>query len=71
MSHDVERIVGQRVPFTLRTYLLHDFSDLKLNGSQKMLLLNLCLAASVLIASKWKSMEVSSMIGSERLDLFP
>lgn len=39
VSRDVEMIIGQRIPFTLKTYLLHDYSDLKLSGPRKMLLL--------------------------------
>lgn len=59
-GHEAERLFGQKIFFMLRVYLLHDFLDLKLNSSQKMLLLNLCLVASVLIVAKWKSAEAPS-----------
>lgn len=55
---EVERIMGHKMPFSLRIYLLHDLSELNFSNSKKLLLLNLCVAASLLIASKWKSKEI-------------
>lgn len=58
LSQEVEMIIGQQIPFIFRTHLLHDFSDLKLSRPRNMLLLNLCLAASLLVAARWKSEDV-------------
>lgn len=58
IGQEVDRIMGQNIPLTLRIYLLHDLSEIKLSRPKKMLLLNLCIAASLLIASKWKSKEM-------------
>lgn len=49
------KILRHKFPFSLWVYLLHDFLQLKLNASEKMLVLYLCLAASLLIAAGWKS----------------
>lgn len=54
----MERIVGSRIPFSLKIYLLCDFSDLELNRPRKMLLLNLSLAATLLLAAKWKTADI-------------
>lgn len=55
IGQEVDKIPGQHIPLTLRGYLLHDLSKLKISKHKKMLLLNLCVAASLLIASNWKS----------------
>lgn len=58
IGQEVEMIMGQRIPFTLGTYLLHNFSDTDITTSMKLLLLNLCTAATLLITYRWKSAEV-------------
>lgn len=52
---NVDRIIGSLDPCSVRVYLLHDYSDLKLNKPKKLLLLTLNLAAFLLFASSWKS----------------
>lgn len=47
---NVEMIIGQRIPFTFRTYFLHDFSDLKLIRPKK----------NAAVKRVWKSVDVGN-----------
>lgn len=50
----IEKILRIPIPCSLRIYLLHDLSELKISKPRK-LLLNLSLATSLLLATAWKS----------------
>lgn len=43
--------------FSPQIYLLHDFSLILLDGPKQLLMLNLCVAASLLLATNWGSAE--------------
>lgn len=46
------------IVFSPRVYVLHNYSLLKFNKLQKVLMLNLFVATSLLLAAKWKLPEV-------------
>lgn len=60
LSKAMEQKLGQKIPFSSCIYLFHDFSSVKLDRLTQQLLINLCVAASLLLASNWKSTEVPS-----------
>lgn len=53
VKKEIQKILGLQIPFSPWIYLIHDFS-FALVTNLKNLLLNFCMAASLLIASKWK-----------------
>lgn len=60
IAAEVSKIMGTTVLFLPRIYVLHGFSGVEFNTSQKLLRLNLCVAASLLIPAKWKSPDSTS-----------
>lgn len=52
VADEVSKVMGTTVLFSPRIHALHDFSRLKFNTLQKLLLLNLCVAATLLLDAK-------------------
>lgn len=55
VEKSTKKILGILIPCSLRIYVLHDLAVLEVSKPRKLLLLNLSLAASLLLAATWKS----------------
>lgn len=53
----MQSIIGRKFPCTPRVMLLGNVED-SLNGTSKILLINMLAVATTLIASKWETLEV-------------
>lgn len=60
VGKNIENILGISIPCSLRSHLLHDISELRMGKSKRMLLTNLSMAASLILATNWKPETVPS-----------
>lgn len=62
MQYEIQNMVGYKTPFTSKCFLLYDFGDTNVTLNHSLLLANLFTAATILIASLWKSPHTPSII---------
>lgn len=60
LCFEMERRLGLKMPFSTWIYLLHEFSSVRLDKAGQLLLTNLCVSTSLLLATYWKSEMVPS-----------